>query len=315
MIALIDYRPGRLRSLIFKSPYFAIFVSIVCILVPTSAFSKEIHKEKSLYRNIIVKEQSGRRCLVFTLKRGDRNQTCMDLENPRKLVFPYVRMTMGGLLVNSKPDRMLIIGLGGGSIPLTLGELFPNAHIDIVEIDEAVIRVARKYFNFVETSRVQVHVADARVYIKRAGLQQKHYDLIILDAFTGDYIPEHLMTTEFLQETKQLLTREGLLVANTFSTSELYDHESVTYQEVFGDFLNFRMPSTGNRVILASMQPLPSLFALRSKAKRFSAAMDNYGVDIESFPKYMSRKIDWDASKRALTDQYNPANLLQGDSY
>ena len=75
------------------------------------------------------------------------------------------------------------------------------------------------------------------------------------------------------------------------------------------------MPNTGNRVILASMQPLPSLFELRSKAKRLSAAMDNYGVDIESFPKNMNRETDWDTSKRALTDQYNPANLLQGDSY
>jgi spermidine synthase len=287
---------------------------LTTLCVP-NASAEDIHTEKSLYRNIVVKESSGRRCLVFSVKRGDRNQTCMDLANPRKLVFPYVQMTFAGLLVNDKPESILIIGLGGGSIPVTLAEIFPDSSIDIVEIDEAVVRVARKYFNFAETDRMKVFVSDARVYIKRAGLQKKQYDFIILDAFTGDYIPEHLMTIEFLQETRDLLSGDGVLVANTFSTSKLYHHESVTYQQVFGEFLNLKMPNTGNRVIVASIEPLPGLFELRSKSKRFSARMDNYGVNIEQYPKKMSREVDWDETKRALTDQFNPANLLQGDSY
>ena len=120
------------------------------------------------------------------------------------------------------------------------------------------------------------------------------------------------MTQEFLEETKSLLSTSGVLVANTFSTSGLYDHESVTYQMVFKDFLNFKMPNTGNRVIIASRQPLPSLFMLKNTARRFSARMDNYAVDIESYPDRMSREIDWDINKKPLTDQYNPANLLQG---
>ena len=238
----------------------------------------------------------------------------MDLSNPKKLVFPYVRMSMGGLLLNSEPKRVLMIGLGGGSIPNVLEELYPNVHIDIVEIDEAVVRVAKQYFGFSESSRKQVHVNDARVYIKRAGLKKLQYDLIILDAFTGDYIPEHLMTKEFLEESRALLSEGGVLVANTFSTSNLYDHESVTYAEVFGQFLNFKMPNTGNRVIIATGKPLPSLFQLRNTAKKLGARLLTYDVDIGIYPNYMSREIDWDASKRSLTDQYNPANLLQGES-
>ena len=88
-------------------------VFILFCLLALPAPAKDIHKEKSLYRNIIVKEQSGRRCLVFTVKRGDRNQTCMDLSNPKRLVFPYVRMTLGGLLLNTEPQKILIIGLAG----------------------------------------------------------------------------------------------------------------------------------------------------------------------------------------------------------
>ncbi len=292
-----------------------ILLTILICLLCQSAYTKDIHKEKSLYRNIVVKEQSGRRCLVFTLKRGDRNQTCMDLDNPRKLVFPYVRMSLAGLLLNNEPSNILIVGLGGGSIPTALAELFPKASIDIVEIDEAVVRVAKRFFSFTESDRVKVYVADARVYIKRSKLKGKQYDLIILDAFTGDYIPEHLMTVEFLSETREILANPGVLVANTFSTSKLYDHESVTYQQVFGNFLNFKMKGTGNRVILASQSPLPSRFVLQSRAKKFSSRLFSYGVDIDLFPAYMSRDIDWNTKKRPLTDQYNPANLLQGESY
>lgn len=278
-----------------------------------NAWAEDIHKEKSLYRNIVVKEVSGRRCLVFTVKRGDRNQTCMDLKDPKKLVFPYVRMTLGGLLINPEPESVLVIGLGGGSIPMALNEMYPRATIDAVEIDEAVVRVAKQYFNFAENDKLKVHVVDARVFTKRAGLQGKKYDLIILDAFTGDYIPEHLMTKEYLEETRALLADPGVLVANTFSTSDLYDHESVTYSEVFGAFFNFKMPNTGNRVIIASSQPLASDFVLRSRAKRLSAKLQSYGVDVEVFPQFMRRGIDWDTEKRSLTDQYSPANLLRSN--
>jgi len=280
----------------------------------SSAQAEDIHREKSIYRNIVVKESYGRRCLVFTVKRGDRNQTCMDLSEPKKLVFPYVRMTLAGLLLSPEPERILVIGLGGGSIPMALNEMYPSAYIDVVEIDEAVIKVAKRFFNFAENERLKVHAADARVYTKRAGLQRKRYDMIILDAFTGDYIPEHLMTKEYLEETKALLTGSGILIANTFSTSDLYDHESVTYSEVFGPFFNFKMPNTGNRVIISSSEALPSDFVLRSRAKKLSATLQNYGVDVEVFPQFMRRDIDWDTEKRSLTDQYNPANLLRSES-
>jgi spermidine synthase len=277
-----------------------------------TASAKTIHKEKSLYRNIVVRESGNRRCLVFAVKRGDKNQTCTDLRDPKLLVFPYVRMVFAGLLVNPDPHKILVIGLGGGSIPTTLTELFPNAAIDIVEIDEAVVRVAKKYFSFSENEHMTVFVNDARVHIRRANLRRDQYDMIILDAFTGDYIPEHLMTREFFQEVKQLMTADGVLVANTFSASVLYDHESVTYQRVFETFFNFKMPVTGNRVIITMKQPLPDRQLLVTRAQQFAERLDRYGIDFEKYPGLMSRDIDWDTSKEPLTDQFSPANLLRG---
>ena len=99
--------------------------------LPTTADAKTIHREKSLYRNILVTQSNNRRCLVFSVKKGDRNQTCTDLRDPKLLVFAYVRMVFAGLLVHPHPRKILVIGLGGGSIPTALSELFPDAGIDI----------------------------------------------------------------------------------------------------------------------------------------------------------------------------------------
>ena len=272
-----------------------------------------IHKEKSLYRNIEVKESSYRRCLVFAVKRGDRNQTCINLADPDRVVFPYARMTFAGLLLNPEPASVLIIGLGGGTIPTVLSRLYPEATIHIVEIDAAVVRVAKKYFNFTESDKVTVFIQDARVYIRRAGLKKLEYDLIILDAFTGDYIPAHLMTVEFLQETRSIMSEQGVLVANTFSTSRLYDHESVTYQRVFGPFFNFKMPITENRVVVTNGHELPGRKVLQDRANKLADRFVKYAVNIDDFPRYMNDDKDWNEKVRPLTDQFAPVNLLRGN--
>ena len=288
---------------------------LILIIAACSCVRAEtvIHKEKSLYRNIEVKESSYRRCLVFAVKRGARNQTCINLADPDRVVFPYARMTFAGLLLNPEPASVLIIGLGGGTIPTVLSRLYPEATIHIVEIDAAVVRVAKKYFNFTESDKVTVFIQDARVYIRRAGLKKLAYDLIILDAFTGDYIPAHLMTVEFLQETRSIMSEQGVLVANTFSTSRLYDHESVTYQRVFGPFFNFKMPITGNRVVVTNGHELPGRKVLQDRANKLADRFVKYAVNIDDFPRYMKHDKDWNEKVRPLTDQFAPVNLLRGN--
>ncbi len=269
-----------------------------------------IHEERSMYRNIAVTEYDGRRCMLFNQNRGDKNQTCMDLRDPKKLVFHYTRMSLAGLLLNSEPESVLVAGLGGGSIPMVMTELFPNAKIDVLEIDRAVVKVAEEFFNFKENENLTAHVVDARVFIKRAGLQGKKYDFIMLDAFTGEYIPEHLLTQEFLEEVKQILSPDGVLVANTFSSSNLYDHESVTYQAVFGEFYNFKMPGSGNRVIIAQHDGVPDQGALRAPAQQLHPRLRDYDVTILEYPARLSTRPDWNTNRRVLTDQYSPGNLL-----
>lgn len=292
-------------------------ILVAVVLVHSDlAHARVIHKERSLYRNIIVDKTKNMLCLTFSVKRKEHNQSCMDLRDPDRLVFAYVRMVFAALLVNPAPQKILIIGLGGGSIPTSLNKLYPKASIDISEIDAAIFRVARDFFGFSPNEQMKVSISDARVFVKRALLRKQQYDLVILDAFTGDYIPEHLMTREFLSEINQLLSSTGVLAANTFSTSRLYHHESVTYQQVFGEFFNFRMAGTSNRVIVTGKANgdkyrLPLRSTLMERAELLTEPLKKLGIEIRDYPLYMSREIDWDPNVKPLTDQYSPANLLR----
>ncbi|MEC8804235.1 MAG: fused MFS/spermidine synthase [Pseudomonadota bacterium] len=295
----------------------AVFVSAISAIIGSLlagvVAAETIHEERSKYRDITVTEVGNRRCLLFNVHRGDRNQTCVLINDKQRLVFDYTRMSFAGLLLNDRPNSILVIGLGGGSIPLTFADLFPDARIDVVEIDEAVVNVAEEFFFFEETKNMTVFVDDGRPFIKRAGIRREKYDYIVLDAFSGDYIPEHMLTREFLDEVRNIMRPESVLVANTFSTSRLYDHESVTYQRAFGEFFNFKLPTTGNRIIITQLEPLPPRSQLVEKAQWLADRLEKYGVPILRYPSRLSTRVDWDMSRRQLTDQYAPANLLRGN--
>jgi spermidine synthase len=284
---------------------------VLCSLPSLLVYAETIHEERSKYRDITVTQNGDRRCLLFNVHRGDRNQTCMMMNDRDQLVFDYTRMSFAGLLLKPDPQRILIIGLGGGTIPMTFSDLLPDAQIEVVEIDDAVVSVAKEFFFFSETDNMTVTVDDGRPYIKRAGIRNQKYDYIVLDAFSGDYIPEHMLTREFLEEVKQIMTPDGVLVANTFSTSRLYDHESVTYQRVFSEFFNFKLPTSGNRIIVAQLNPLPPRGEMATAAQRIYVSLEKYGVPLLEYPRRLSTRVDWDMSRRILTDQYSPGNLLR----
>ena len=164
-----------------------------------------LHSERSLYREVLVYENAGVRCMCFTRQCRIGRQSCMDMKRPDRMVMHYPQMMMGALYVKPAPRSVLIIGLGGGTIPRALVETLPEVQIDVVEIDPAVVRVARQYFDFSEGERMRVHVLDGRVYVKQALREARRYDLVMLDAFDHEYIPEHLLTREFLTEVKTLL--------------------------------------------------------------------------------------------------------------
>lgn len=295
----------------YSSPLIHLALLVSLLSLSNLAAAETIKKERSLYRNIIVDQRGDLVCLKFSTRTASKSQSCINLSQPNHLVFYYTRFLMASLLLNDNPKRILIIGLGGGTMSNTLHHLLPDSQIDNVEIDHAVIRIARKYFNYTENDRVSTLNQDGRIYIKRAYSRGKRYDLIILDAYNGDYIPEHLMTREFLEQTKNLLSDNGVVAANTSALSGLYSHESVTYQAVFGPLINISSPKSGNRIILASKLGLPSAQLLDRNALALAQDLLPYNVDILTIRALINTTPDWDLKARILTDQYSPANLLQ----
>jgi spermidine synthase len=291
----------------------ALWLSIFLALMAMAAMDEAraqlrlVHSERSLYREVLVYENGDVLCMCFVRNCRVGRQSCMDSKHPDRMVMNYPKMMLGALYVNPKPQAVLIIGLGGGTIPRALRQLLPDTRIDVVEIDPAVVRVASRYFGFAAGGNTHVIESDGRVYVKRALRGTQRYDLIMLDAFDHEYIPEHLLTQEFLQEVKSLLAPGGVLAANTFSSSGLYDHESVTYEKVFEKFFNLKRE---NRVIVTRLGALPEREQLRENAQQFVDAFDSYGSDAADLLQLFTQERDWDPKARVLTDQYSPANLL-----
>ena len=289
--------------------------ALLLVLVAAAAGAesqKLLHSERSLYREVLVYDSGNLRCMCFTRNCRVGRQSCMDMRHPDRFALNYTRMMLGALYLKPRPRSILIIGLGGGTLPRALAGLLPDATIDVVEIDPAVTRVAKKYFDFVTSERVRVTEQDGRVFVKRAIREQRQFDLIMLDAFDHEYIPEHLLTQEFLREVKALLAPQGVLAANTFSSSGLYDHESVTYASVFGTFFNLKKE---NRVILAingviNGDQLPSRDVIRANSTLYREQLEAMNVEADFLLPLFSTRPDWDRDARVLTDQYSPANLL-----
>jgi spermidine synthase len=265
-----------------------------------------IHKEKSLYRDITVYEEDGTRCMRFT-RRFSARQTCVSLKDRDQMVFNYTKMMLGALYLNPNPQKVLIIGVGGGTLPTALSSMFPTAEIHAIEIDPAVINVARKYFDFKPGKTTTVFEEDGRVFVKRAIKKGYKYDLVLLDAFDHEYIPEHLLTKEFLEEVKKIILPGGVLGANTWATSSFYNHESVTYESVFGKFYNLKYLS---RVILVKQGGLPSMDVIKKNSDALGEKLSRFGVEASWLLPLFSTKRDWRTDVRVLTDQYSPSNLL-----
>lgn len=266
-----------------------------------------VHEERSLYRNIYVAEKDGERCLYFRIRGNPGKQSCIDLDEPDRLVSEYSRLMMAGLYVQPQPRRILMIGLGGGVVPRTLQKLLPDAEIDVVEIDPAVIRVAGSHFEFRPGPRMHVHEADGRVFVKRQLSVGVKYDLVLLDAYEDEYIPEHLLTVEFLREVAGLLAPQGAVVANTWASSGLYDHESATYEAAFGRFLNFK---SNNRIIVAGPAAGQPRAQIEANAARWEPRLAAFGVHRADVFSRLRADRDWNREAVVLTDQYSPSNLL-----
>lgn len=109
--------------------------------------------------------------------------------------------------------KALLIGGGGYSFSRYLEVTYPQASIEVVEIDPAVTEVAYSQLGLPATSRIITHNRDARIFLIDRRSDDR-YDLVVGDAFNDTSVPYHLTTLEFNEKIKDILEPNGFYVAN-----------------------------------------------------------------------------------------------------
>lgn len=184
----------------------------------------------------------------------------------KNLVFWYTREIASVIRHHSTthpPENILIIGGGAFTLPEHLGIAYPDAQVDVVEIDPELESIAREYFRFEKPSNVTVYAEDARSYINR--INGVLYDAIVVDIFSDTDIPWQFVTREFGDKVASLLSEKGIVVVNSISApidgcSDIFEAEVATYSErlPYAYVKNQRLRSTSmtNRELVFSRTDL-----------------------------------------------------------
>ncbi len=275
-----------------------------------------IFEKDSSYHRIRIYEDATSRYLRF-----DRSiQGGMVLRDPLVSVLRYPDYIHLAWLFAPEIKRMLVVGLGAGSIPKRFLRDYPTVAVDSVELDPVVVDLAKQYFGVIEDRRHRIAVADGRQFIRRA---EGTYDLIVMDAYFAEGIPFHLVTREFLRQVKMRLAPGGVVAVNIVgaiggSNSELFRSIYKTYATEFpGLYLfpvayqNGHEEETTRTIILmatdrvgVTKQTMQAMLArLRRERKLSPVAVPGFLEDFYPSPVPT-------ADVPVLTDDYAPVDIL-----
>lgn len=243
--------------------------------LPVSASSSIIYHTANNYGSKWVYQTNNELCLSFLKPPANIRQSCLNLDNPNLLVFDYSKMMLATLYLKPTPQKILIIGLGGGSLPNALIKLLPSVQIDIVEIDKDVAAIAEQYFLFKPSGNVKIFIEDGFEFVQKA--KAESYDLIFIDAFTEDYVPSSFLTLDFVSNVKKILTKTGIVSINGFGKkNKHYQLESALYKKIFNNTTNL---TSNNRVIIATNDQFPSSSQITQQAEKWKTAFEEIGIN------------------------------------
>ncbi len=179
----------------------------------------------------------------------------MELKAPDSAFHEYVRDLATPLLVLPEEalaaPEVLMIGLGGGSTARMLLPAVPTLHMDIVELNPAVIDAAYDWFGVAPSTRLTLFQADGRAFLEQ---QPGSWDTILLDAFSEDYIPFPLATVEFYQAVARRLAPGGIMAANVWYVERAVFLASLaTMHQVFPSLGVFFGARSGNAIVVGSL--------------------------------------------------------------
>ena len=263
-----------------------------------------LEKADSVYNTILIyQRRDGLRRMVFGFDQKHYFECVHNPADRMEMKQGYMQLMTLGVLYDPQPANALSIGMGGGKVSSYLLATLPQLQYTEVELDPDVVRLAKKYFDYRDTPRRTVVVDDGRKFLM--GSQQR-FDLIMLDAYRGPFVPFHLLTTEFYREVKKHLLPGGVVVQNIDSGTLLFDSTIATLHQAFDQT---EVYSTGENIVaIAYDGPRKSGEELNLRAKnldtqyhfRYSLADMLHG---RTFPAIK-------ADTKPLTDDFAPVDTL-----
>lgn len=227
--------------------------------------ARSIHRQVTTEHSIDVSEYDGVRSLHLG---SDTIQSSMRLKAPYELELAYTRGMMAYLLFTDKPRQLLVIGLGGGSVPKYVYHYLPEVSTTVVEINPKIIHVARSHFLLPEDdARLQVVEADGVAYLKQ---HRASSPLLMIDAFDSHGIPDAMCSQDFFDSCAEALTVDGMLAINLWGSDKRFDVYLQRIEQSFsGRVLMLPTGRPGNIVVFGFRRLPPDLrwTALRERAK------------------------------------------------
>lgn len=260
------------------------------------------HKE-SLYNDIYITKKENFITMSFRRYGGEYEESVRDLRNPFALPVPYTQFMTIGLAYNTKPNDVIMLGLGGGATTKYIQEYYPETKIKAVELDPDVSLLAKKYFNIVENENFDIEIKDARIFLTRS---KDRYDLIMMDTFRGGYIPFHLLTVEFFNIVKRRMRDNSFFVVNLHDGTRLFSSTINTLKRVFKNVDMYGSKAMGNVIIVAYDSDFNADGLLESAHKIQSEKGFTYPLNLIAKHKIFFRE----STAEILTDDFAPVNVL-----
>ncbi|AFJ01389.1 Spermidine synthase-like protein [Methylophaga frappieri] len=222
-----------------------------------------------LYDGRLVWQQTSDDGVIEVVDEGDirslhfgtfPKQSSMSRRRPHQLILSYTQAMMAALLLQPEPKRVLIIGLGGGSVVKFLLHHWPNCQIWVIEYRQDVIQTAQQYFSVPEDNdHLTVIHADGIDWVS-AWFHEQHalFDMIFVDAYDHEGMSAGIGAQLFFDACAGVLTDSGVMSINLWGSDR--NGFTQTMQRINLSFKDqsvlLPVPDKGNVIALASHAPL-----------------------------------------------------------
>lgn len=264
-----------------------------------------VTKVESLYNDIYVyRQQDGDYLLSFGAQRLRYIESIIDPKDELALPVYYTQSMTAGLAYAGALNKAMIIGLGGGRTAWYHHKSVPGMKMTAVELDPAVVEIADEYFKVRPEPGFDVVVEDGRVFLTRS---PDKYDIILVDAYRGPFVPFHLLTAEFYRLVADHLGPGGVAVQNVEPSTMLFDPAVATIRSAFQHVVF--VAGEGNIVILAYNGPERDEAALKQVAADRQA---QYGFRYD-LTQLLNRRFTprYNTKAEPLTDDFAPVEYLK----